>query len=53
MFTFQVLYSFKAKPIENMENFTEFGGIWIQNDHKILSTLFELNQLHLEKKKGS
>lgn len=49
MFTFQVLYSFKAKSIENMENFTEFGGTWIQNDHKILSTLFGWNQLHLGK----
>lgn len=43
MFTFWVLYSFKAKPIENKGNFTEYGGIWIQNDHKILSTLFEWN----------
>lgn len=40
MLTFQVLYSFKAKPIENKGNFPEFSGIWIQHQQKILSTLF-------------
>jgi len=40
MLTFQVLYSFKAKPIENEGSFPEISGIWIQYQHKILSTLF-------------
>lgn len=39
MFTFWVLCGFKANPIENKGNFTEFGGIWIQNDDKILSNI--------------